>query len=363
MKNLFTILLLMIAFSLLTSCGKEKQGPVQEILKPVKYAPVVQEGGEIIKTFNGTSQSGAETNLSFRTNGLIVKLNVKVGENVKSGSLLAQLDLSDIQLNKQKAEAALQSAKSQVETARSSFERTKELYQSNSASLNDYEQTRNNYSTAQSNYENSRKSLQLQTRQLDYAKIVAPTDGTVSAVNADINEFVSAGSPIIIINSDQKDIEVSIGVTESYISKIKNGDKAAITFTAIPGKTFSGIVSEVGFASAQTATSPVVLKLIDVSGEMRPGMPVEVSFSFGDKNEKSTLSVPVSAVGQDQEGFFVYILKPMGKKVFSVAKTVIKTGKLSNSGYQVLSGINEGDLVATAGLRSLYDGMKVKLLN
>ncbi len=363
MRRLITIFLTTISIFLLAGCGNDDQDTGEEIIKPVKYAPVVQVGGEIIKSFNGTSQSGAETKLSFRTNGLIIKLNVKVGDKVRMGTLIAQLDLSDLQLNYQKADAALQSTKSQVETARSGFERMKELYQANSASLSDYEQAKNTYSGAQSSYESARKTLELQARQINYAKITAPTAGIVSAVNVELNEFVNAGSPVIIINSDQEDIEVNVGVTETYISKIKNGDHALISFTGIPGKTFPGVVTEVGFSSSQTATSPVVLKLTEISNQMRPGMPVEVTFSFGDKNEKSRLSVPVSAVGQDHEGSFVYVLKPGEENVYTVLKTVIQTGKLSNEGYQILDGLNEGAFVATAGLRSLYDGMKVKLLH
>lgn len=360
--KIYLLSLYLISTLFFFGCGKKDDDTVKKVLKPVKYASVVQVGGEIIKSFNGTSQSGSETNLSFRTNGLIVKLNVKVGDKVKKKQLLAQLDLNDLQLNYQKATAAVQSSKSQLETAKSAFERTKEMYLANSASLNDYEQVKNNYSGAQSSYKTARKSLQLQALQLQYAKITAPTDGFVSAVNSEVNEFVTAGFPIIVINSDEEDIEVKIGVTENYISKIADGDEAEISFTGIPGKKFKGIVSEVGYASAQQATSPVVLRVAEIVPEMRPGMPVEVTFTFGNKKEKSTLSVPVSAVGQDNEGTFVYILTKEKDHNYKAVKTVVQTGKLSNDGYEVISGLKEGDLVATAGLRSLYDGMEVRLL-
>lgn len=343
-------------------CGGEKQAE-KKVIKPVKYAAVEQLGGAIIKSFNGTSQSGAETKLSFRTSGLIVKLEVKVGDHVKKGQLLAMLDLNDLKLNLQKATASLQSAQSQVETAKSSFDRIRELYQGNSASLNDYEQARNNYSAAQAAYQNAKKTLELQGSQLDYAKIIAPTDGVVSMVSGEINEFAAAGSPLIIINSNQNDIEVNVGVTENYISKITNGDEAEVRFTGIAEQKFKGVVSEVGFASAYTATSPVVLKLTEISKQMRPGMPVEVTFTFGDREERSTLSVPVSAVGQDHEGTFVFVLKPLQKNTYSATKTMIETGALKNEGFVVISGIREGDYVATAGLRRLYDGMEVKLLH
>ena len=178
-----------------------------------------------------------------------------------------------------------------------------------------------------------------------------------------MNEFATAGNPVIIINSDNDDIEVTIGVTENYISRISNGDQAQVIFSGIEGEKFKGLVTEVGFSSAQTATSPVVLKLVNVSEQVRPGMSVEVSFSFGSAKEKSTLSVPVSAVGQDHEGTFVYVLKKQNEGVYKTAKTIIQTGKLTNNGYEVLSGVREGDYVATAGLRSLFDGMEVKLLD
>ncbi len=361
--RLYQLFICIIISTLLFSCGKKEDRQGVKILKAVKYASVVQEGGAFVKTFKGTSKSGAETRLSFRINGLIVKLNAKVGDEVKKGDLLAQLDLNDLQLNYQKAESSQQGAKSHLQTTRSGFERVKELYQANSASLSDYEQAKNNYLTAQSSYQTAKKTLELQQRQIDYAKIIAPTAGTVSAVNAQKNEFTTAGNPVIIINSDNDDIEVIVGVTENYISRISNGFEAEVVFSGIEGEQFKGMVTEVGFSSAETATSPVVLRLLNVSERVRPGMSVEVTFSFGNTNEKSTLSVPVSAVGQDHEGTFVYGLKQKNKGVYTAVKIIIKTGKLTDDGYEVLSGLQEGEYVATAGLRSLFDGMEVKLLH
>ena len=109
-------------------------------------------------------------------------------------------------------------------------------------------------------------------------------------------------------------------------------------------------------------TSPVVLKLVDASEQVRPGMSVEVAFTFGSAEEASTLSVPVSAVGQDQDGTFVYVLKQQNAGLYRAVKSTIQTGALTDNGYEILSGLREGEFVATAGLRSLFDGMEVRLL-
>lgn len=352
-----------IVISLLAiSCGK-KEKVTKKIFKPVKYTRVVEKGGEVTKIFNGISQSGSETRLSFRTSGLIIKLNVLVGDKIKKGQLLAQLDLNDLQLNYQKAKSSEQSSRSQLETAKSSFERVKKLYQANSASLNDYEQAKNGYLSAQSFYKTAKKTAELQKRQIKYAKIIAPTNGVISAVNGALNEFVPAGNPVIIMNSRNDDIEVVIGVTENYISKITNGDETSVAFSGITGKTFKAIVTEVGFSSSQSTTSPVVLKLTGVTKEVRPGMAVGVSFVFGDKNEKSVISVPVSSVSQDMDGLFVYTLKEKDRGIYTASKTIIKTGRLTDDGYEVMSGVDKGEIIAIAGLRSLFDGMEVKLLD
>ena len=347
---------------LMMDCSSKDVDIDKTIIRPIKYSQVKETSGEFLKTFNGTSQSGAETKLSFRTNGLITEINTKVGKKVKKGQLLAQMDLSEIYLNNQRANAALLSAKSQLETAQSGFERIKELYQLNSASLSDYEQAKNAYLAAKSAYHGAQKSMELHKKQFEYAQIKAPDDGVISGVYAEINELVSAGYPVFTINSNEDEIEAIIGVTENYISEIKNGDKAKIAFTGIPNNIFEGIVTEVGFASAQLATSPVVLKILDTTEKMRPGMPVEVTFKFSKNQAQSYLSVPITSVANDQDGTFVFVLIPDKKGIYKVAKTKVSTGKLTNNGFEILSGLNREDLVATAGLRSLSDGMKVKLI-
>ena len=226
----------MALLTLLTlfACGKEKEDTTEAPLRPIKYSAAFLQGGDQERTFNGTSQSGSETRLSFRTNGLIIKVNAKVGDRVKKGQLLAQLDQRDNSLNYEKAKASVQSAEIQLQNARSNLTRIKELYQVNSASLSDYEQAKNNFANAQNNYSSAQKSLDLQSSQFSYGKIVAPTEGIVTQVNSEVNEFAQAGSPVIVINAKESDIEINVGVPESYISRIKEGEEVKVKFPSSP---------------------------------------------------------------------------------------------------------------------------------
>lgn len=346
---------------LLSACGKKGKQKPAEILKPVKYAIVTFSGGIQERNFNGISQSGSEAKLSFRANGLIVAMKVKTGDRVKYGQLLARIDSKDAQLAYEKAKAALENAKIQLETASSGLERIKQLYTSNNASLNDYEQAKSAYANAQSGYQTAKKSLDLQASQLQYTKIKAPTDGIITAVNAEINEFAQAGAPVIVISSKEEDIEINIGVPEIYITKIVLGDMVTVKFPSIKNKSFKGTITEVGYSTAEFVTYPVIVRILEPSKDIRPGMPVDVTFTFGEKSEDAKLAVPVKAVGEDHEGNFVYVLKP-GNGHYLAQKTLIEIGALLPEGFQVISGLKDGDIVAVAGISSLYHGRKVKLM-
>ncbi|KYG72376.1 efflux RND transporter periplasmic adaptor subunit [Roseivirga echinicomitans] len=349
-----------LSLILLFGCGKSRKEEKAELVKPIKYGIVESYGGLSTRTFNGITQSGSETNLSFRTGGLIVELNIVVGQHIKKGQLLAQLDQTDDLLALEQVQLDLENAKVQLETASSSFERIKQLYQTNNASLSDYERAKSSLSNAQSSYEISSKRLDKQKSQLSYSTIAAPMSGIISAVNVETNEVVSPGQSILVMNrEDADDLEAHVGVPEKYISQVKQGSLTKIMIPAL-SKEFEGVITEVGYNSSG-GTYPVVISLSNPSDEVRPGMPIEVAFTFGHEHQKSQLIVPVQAVSEDENGQFVYILNP-AHEFHEAQKTNVEIGSLTSGGFIVRSGLTEDQLVAVAGLRTLYDGMKVKLL-
>lgn len=343
----------------------EKETEAKQIIRPVKYALVEQAGGLQQKTFSGTTQSASKANLSFRSNGLLVVQNGKVGQRVKKGMLLARLDQKDAKLAYDQAVADVQNAKAQFEAASSALARTKQLYETNNASLSDYEMAKSSYSNAETAYEISKNRLDLQASQISYTEIIAPMDGVISAVNANINEVVSPGSPIIVMSREgEDDMEVIVGLPERYIIEVNAGNEVSINLSSLE-KPFKGIVTEVGYSSSNAAgTYPVVVSLeLFENNQVRPDMPAEVTFSFGSPDESSTLSVPIKAVSNGAEGSFVYVLEPADGDTYKAKKTTVVLGVINDDSYEIKSGLNEGEKIATAGLTALYDGLVVKLLD
>lgn len=359
-SNLLIVSLIILLFA---RCGN-KNNDAGVVVRPVKYARVERSGGLQERTYSGTTQSASKTNLSFRASGLIVTQNAKVGQKVKKGTLLARLDQKDVKLAYEQAEADVQNAKAQYEAASSALDRTRQLYETNNASLNDYEMAKSNYANAESSYEISRKRLDLQASQISYTEIIAPMDGIISAVNSNINEVVSPGSPIIVMSREgDNDMEVLVGLPERYINEINGGEQVKIKISSIE-EDFTGVISEVGYSSSSTAgTYPIVVSMNLLNNStLRPDMPAEVTFAFGSKEESVSLTVPVKAVASGPDGNYVYTLEKAEKNTFVAKKTPMQLGVITENSYQVKSGVKEGDYVAVAGLSSLYDGRMVKLL-
>ncbi len=363
MKQLKTFLLVTITLGslFLISCSKEKIGE-KEIIRPVRYKKVMLSGGNLTRSFSGVSKAGVEVKLSFKVSGTLKSINVKIGDKIKKGKLIASLDKIDLQLRYEQAKVALHNAEVQMNSAQSTFERTSALYENNNISLQDYEQVRTAYESAKAAVKSNKRGLQLANSQLNYTNLFAPMDGIVVKVDVEKNENVMPGQVVVEINSGN-DLEVTVGMPESYIARIKEGEKVVVHFPSLADIKFEGIISEVSYAiNTESSTYPVSVILTNPSKDIRPGMATEVTFHFKSKGNKASLFVPIHTVAEDQKGRFVYTVSEEANNFAKVHKKSVKIGEITKEGIEVTDGLKDGDLIVTAGISKLSDGMKVKLL-
>jgi hypothetical protein len=153
------------------------------------------------------------------------------------------------------------------------------------------------------------------------------------------------------------DLEVELGMPENFINKIKNGQNVKVSFLKPEEIIFDGVVTEVGYTTSSFSTFPVVVKILEPSKEIRPGMSCEVVFQFQTSSGKEEQTVPVKSVGEDQDGNFVYLLNKEDS-YYVVDKRYIKVGQLTSFGFTITDSIPNRTKVAVAGLRSLYQGKK-----
>ena len=347
--------------TLFIKCGKEEQE--REIIRPVRYIQVYSTGGSRVRTFTGVAQAGMESRLSFKVPGTIQKVSVLVGDNIKSGQLIAELDASDYQLQVQQAEASLAQARAQARNASSNFERVRTLYESNNISKSNFDAARAANESANAAVRSAEKQLEMAKLRLSYTRLTAPVSGAIASVNVEVNENVQAGQPVVMLTSGSQ-IEVKLSIPEILISQMKEGGNVTVVFDAIPNKKFAATVLEVGVAATGIGTTfPVTVRLADKDDTLRPGMAATVSLRFESKDERERFIVPSHVVVEDRMGRFVYVVEPSADEqgYGIIQRHAVTICDLTADGIEIFEGLSDGDLVVTAGVSRITEGQKVKI--
>ena len=354
--------LAIMAAGVLAGCSQEDAAP-EVVLRPVRYTQVYAAGSSRSRTFAGTAQSASAQRLSFRVAGTVQRVTIEVGSRVRRGQTLASLDSSDYSLKREQAEAGLAQARAEARNAEASYERVVALYENNNASRSDLDAARAAFESAAAAVRSAGTARALAAQNVDYTRLVAPVNGTVAQVEVEANETVSSGEVIVVVDSEGHP-EVNAAVPEAFIGGIRSRQTVQVTFHAVPGQGFGATVTEVGTATTGGGTFTVTVRLNDDTDQVRPGMAAEVTFQIEGQGDGSTrVLVPAEAVGQDQNGRFVYVLQGREGELATTERRTVEIGALTAEGLEILNGVSDGEYVATAGLRALSDGLQVRLLS
>jgi multidrug efflux system membrane fusion protein len=289
-------------------------------------------------------------------------LNIKLGQTVSKGDLLAKLDNVQARLSYENSISSKNSSESKMNTTKLNLNRIKALYEKGGSSLSDLEAAKDAARNAQQNYNSALRNVDIQQEKINYGYLYASTDGEISDVNVELNENISTGQVIATLNSGSH-MNISLGLPESVINNIKLNMPVQVTFTSLNDKSFNGRVSEVSPSlDTNTATYPITIDIEDSSAEIKSGMAANVTFNFkdADANNDTVLVVPANAVGENSKGRFVFVLQQNGEAAIANKQT-IQIGKLTSEGFEVISGLKSGQLIATAGLQTLLEGQEVSI--
>ncbi len=360
-KNFIKLCLVFFMTSLLfLSCQKEE--PVQEIVRPVRTIQVFSTGGSRVRTFPGVARAGVESRLSFKVPGTVSRVAVRVGDRVRAGQLIAELDPYDYQLKVQQARAALLQAEAQARNANAAYSRARSLYENRSASKQELDSARMSYESANAMAQASEKQLEQALLQLSYTKITAPFDGAIAEVHCEANENIQAGIPLFLLTASSQ-LEVDVSIPENLISQLEEEREVSVEFDAIPDEEFKAKVSEIGVKSITMVTTfPVTLILEQTHPDIRPGMAATATFLFESQDDRIRFIVPSEAVGEDRQGRFVFLVEslPDEEGFGIVRRRSVVVGELTEEGLEIFEGLTDEDLVVTAGISHIVEGQKVK---
>ena len=345
-------------------CGKKEEPP--EVIRSIKWIKVAETSAKQVRMISGTTKPVDQTALSFAVGGTVEKVEVKLGDQVKKGQVLAELDQQPFVLAVRDAEAGLSKAQANLVERRANYERYSALYESNNASKAELDEARASFDSAKSQVEAAQAQLGLARRDLRKTQIKAPFDGTISVKEIEPYMELSPGKAVFGLDGVESGFEVSAAVPDSLVIHLTSGDEAEVVFPTLNNRKVGGVVTEIGSRSRAASTYPVTVQLQEQFDDFRSGMSVEVAFEFIPKSEtgeplETGLAAPVSAfvVGEGNTSFvFIY-----DQQSTTVKKTQVKTVALRENDVIVEPGaLKAGDIIATAGVPFLNDGQKVNLM-
>ena len=352
-------LVAMAAVLAILGCEDAQEEP--EVIRPVRYVMVEGHDAAKQRTFSGVSKSGQESRLSFQVSGQVLEVPINVGDTVKKGDTIARMDPADYALQLQNAQASAAQSRAQERNAKATYERTRALYENQNASRQDLDADRTAYESGRAGLEAAHQQIRLRQRQLGYTHLKAPETGTLATVDIEVNEYVQAGELVATLLAGEQ-IEVSVSVPASVIRSIEKGAEAKARFNSLQGNVFAGTVTEVGVASVGGATTfPVTVRLTEGQDQVRAGMSADVTFVFASEKEGLKYALPISAVGEDRKGRFVYMLEKTGDSLGTVHRAPVEVGEILSDGIEIVVGVKPGDLVVTAGVSRIYDGLQVRV--
>jgi RND family efflux transporter MFP subunit len=352
--------LLLAATLVLSGCGQSDE-TFEERLRPVRYVTVTDASEFRDRSFSGTSKSSRESRLSFKVAGTVINVPVQIGQRLNAGDLIAEIDPASYVLQAQQAQATLIEAQANDRRAAANYERTKGLYANSNASLNDLESARAQAESASAQARAASKALEIARLNVSYTKLTAAAECSIASLNIEVNENVSAGQQVASVSCGEK-YEVTVDLPESLIGSVDEWTPVTVRFGSIPSEEFSGVVSEISVAStAGSAAFPVIIEILGSHPSLRSGLAADVTFQFDSASAQGDgVVLPVSAVIRDPGGSFVFVAEPAesaGEAV--VRRRDVELGELSQSGIEIVAGLEVGDRVITAGISVIRDGQRV----
>lgn len=340
MKTIFRTAIIASAAVFAVACGSKSAqkevvsaAEVAEVLPTVSVVEVSSRAVPQTAVYTSTVQPYVKNNIAPQMAGRITKINAEIGDFVKKGQVLAEID-----------KAQLQQAQLQLHNQEVELERLRSLYEAGALSKSDLDAIELSYNVTKTQVENL----------LENTVLCSPIDGVVTARNYDVGDMYAMSMPIFTVEQI-KPVKLIVAISESDYTKVKKGDSVEVVADALPGVTFYGKVEKIyPTIDAATRTFSVEVVVANNYKSLRPGMFTRVTVDFGSNN--NVVIPDVAVVKQQGSGErFVYVLNDDD----TVTYQKIVLGRRMGAEYEVLDGLENGAKIVVGGQIRLKDGVKV----
>jgi len=294
-----------------------------------------------------------ESHLGFRVAGKLVKRQAEVGQRVKAGEVLAQLDPRDFVLAADAARAQVNAALTNRDLAAADFKRYQALREQNFIAGAELERRETTLKAAQASLEQAQAQFASQGNQTAYTNLVADVPGVVTAIEAEPGQVVTAGMTVVRIAQDGPR-DVVFSVPEDKVAAMKAGSDVAVRLWSDNTK-LKGKVREVA-ASADPVTRTFPIKVTVDGNGLTLGATVYVSPQSLSMVGAPVIKVPTTALRKDGNGTAVWVLD---KPTMTVKSQTVQIATADGNEAVISSGLTPGMVIVAAGVHVLSPGQKV----
>lgn len=358
MKIKITFLFFLTA-TLFFSCGSDRKETKELTPIAVKVRVNSENSNSPFITASGKIEAENSANVSTRMMGYITKVHVKVGQKVRAGQLLVSINNTDLQAKRAQVDAAILQATAGYNNAKKDYDRFVALFNQQSASQKELDDMTARFEMAKAGLEGAKQMRNEVMAQFSYANITAPFSGLITNTFVKEGDMANPGMPLVSVEGSGK-LQVTAMVSESDISKIKNGMPVSVIIKSI-NKRVNGKVSEVSLSAKNTGGQYLVkVNLDSVDKTILSGMFVNVQFPIEKEVNDTVLDkviVPTSALVKQGQLTGIYTV---GSGNVAILRW-LRIGKNFGDNVEVLSGLTSKEPFIVSAEGKLFNGAKVSI--
>jgi membrane fusion protein, multidrug efflux system len=354
MRSARLVLPILLGTAVLAGCSRNEAPP-----EPVRAVKVLTVGASTFDSgyeFSGEVRPRVESRLGFRVAGKIIKRQAELGQHVKAGDVLAQLDPQDYRLAADASRAQVAAAQTNRDLAAADYKRYQSLREQNFISGAELERRDTTLKAAQAQLEQAQAQMAAQGNQARYTNLVADVSGVVTAIEAEPGQVVTAGTPVVRIAQDGAR-DVVFSVPEDKVVALKPGSDVQVKLWSA-NATLPGKIREVA-ASADPVTRTYPVK-VSLEAATQPPLGATVSVLPAALSHAGTavIKLPTSALRQEGKGTAVWVLD---KATMTVKSQPVQIATADGNDAVIAAGVQPGQLVVSAGVHVLSPNQKVTI--
>jgi RND family efflux transporter MFP subunit len=343
----------LLAAAVLAGCSAHSATP--EPVRAVRTMTVGALSSAVTRDYAAEVHARVESRLAFRVGGKIIQRPVNLGDRVKAGQVLAEVDPADLRLGQASARAALEAAEVNYRQTATDFKRYQDLRAQGFISAADLERRDSGLQAARAQLEQARAEAGVQTHQAGYAALAADAPGVITAVYADVGTVTAAGTPVLGLAHDGPR-DVVFAVPEDQLAVFRRLQAAGATVGVTlwgASQPLQAVVREVA-AAADPATRTFQVKAGLPAGAAELGQTATVHVELAPADGK--LRLPLQAVTGEGGRSQVWVVD---KATMTVREQPVKVLRPEGDSLVLDGGLKTGDIVVTAGAHVLTPGQQV----